>query len=213
MDNIANIGLYSANLGPAPAKRTFVVIGVGRGGTSMVAGVLSSVGIDMGRLSGVTFEDLDIRDVTKNFPSTEWMENLMPIFERKNKKLDIWGFKVPKFSKHLMELSSVLRNPVFIFVFRDPVAIAVRNVVSTSIEFSYSMKHTLMNYKLFAEFIETTKQPLVAISYEKAIIEPELMVRTLVELLAIDASEEMVLKAINFIEPSPEEYTRVPKKT
>jgi hypothetical protein len=212
-ESLNNCGIFTANISNHSKQRTFVVIGVGRGGTSMVAGILSKLGINMGKLSGITFEDVEIRNVTRNFPKEEWMKNLQPIFERKNEQFDVWGFKVPKFAKFLSELGNNLRNPYFIFVFRDPVAIAIRNVVSVKMDFSYSIKHTLSNYKLFADFIDSTDVPLIAISYEKSIVQPEFTVRKLVEHLGLDATEDMIIEAIEFITPSPDEYVNVePKK-
>jgi hypothetical protein len=81
----------------------------------------------------------------------------------------------------MKELEERLRNPYFIFVFRDPVAVSVRNQVSADLDSFHSMNYTLGTYRLFAQYMESTKIPNIALSYEESLIDPRLTVSNLVE--------------------------------
>ena len=71
-----------------PVRRTLVVLGVERGGTSMVAGVLRALGVPMGDRAGLNHEDPAF---LKDDP-----DKLRRAIRTRNKQHDMWGFKVPK---------------------------------------------------------------------------------------------------------------------
>jgi hypothetical protein len=203
---LRNAGIYISRKSAAhPSQRTFVVLGAGRGGTSMIAGLLARLGVPMGA-NGVLYEDEEIRDITKKFPKEEWFRLLTPLFEDRNRKHDVWGLKVLRLSRLLKELEESLRNPYFIFVFRDPIAISVRNQVSADLDFFHTMNYTLGTYRLFAQYMESSKVPYIALSYEKSLIEPKLTVTTLADFLGLSITKRLMSEAIRFVSPSPEDY-------
>jgi hypothetical protein len=116
----------------------------------MVAWLLARFGVNVGADPGVLYEDIKIRDIRKKFPPNEWFPLLAPIFERGNRQFDVWGFKSPRISRDLAKLEEHLRNPYFIFIFRD------------------------QDYRAFAQYMETSKVPYLALSYEKSLIVPQL---------------------------------------
>jgi hypothetical protein len=201
----ANSGVHSANI-RQDAERTFVVLGVGRGGTSMVSGMLHKLGVYMGERMNPTYEDFDIKAAVKNNEKEDWLPAIAPIIAERNAKHREWGFKLPRISRELEMLEGALRNPFFIFIFRDPVAVSVRNVLSANSEFAYSMRRTLKTFQIFATYMETTTVPYIAISYEKALLQPAETVEAVMALSGIDATPEQVDDAVRFITPTPHEY-------
>jgi hypothetical protein len=100
-----NPGSYvSGNTRPHPSQPTFVVLGVGRGGTSIVVGMVAKLGIGMG--APPWYEDLEIRDITKKFPRDQWFE-------------PIWRYRMNGFRR----AGSHRNNPRgFLWAFPDRIA-------------------------------------------------------------------------------------------
>jgi len=215
-NNQFNSGTFVLNCESLPpSRRTFVVFGVGRSGTSMVAGVLARLGVNMGENSTIYYEDTEILRVAKAFDEDLWVEKLTPIFERKNREFDVWGFKVPALAGKAVRLAKILRNPYFIFIFRDPVAVAVRNLITVNFDVAHSMTATLHMNQIFVNYINQSKIPLMALSYEKSIINPEEVVRKIAEFSGLDSDDARILDAIKFVRPSPDKYIQasVEKRT
>ncbi|MDQ3797346.1 MAG: hypothetical protein M3294_07255, partial [Pseudomonadota bacterium] len=61
LDALINLGFHELRPSTGPVEKTVIVLGVARGGTSMVAGALSKLGVYMGdAITGVVFEDLTL---------------------------------------------------------------------------------------------------------------------------------------------------------
>jgi hypothetical protein len=115
-------------------ERTVIVLGMPRGGTSMVAGSLRLLGVPMGdRLEPSNQEDLDILDLVASLqplygedgkPITENFDRLRALIAGRNEERPFWGWKDPNAHVYISELMPVLRNPHFVVVFRDHFAAA-----------------------------------------------------------------------------------------
>jgi len=135
-----------------------VVIGHARSGTSMVAGILYYMGVDMGKEPNPSssnpkgdFEDDDFRDLNREIfskaktgsgcwlpPTQEEFDKAAPLFREKIKKLidsrvnkKLWGWKNPWNVMAAPYFIPLLDNPHLIFVFRDPSSIARSGVKHT----------------------------------------------------------------------------------
>jgi hypothetical protein len=140
-------------------QKTVVVLGTARSGTSVTAGMLASLGIDMGNVGHPSrsnprgaFEDRDFGRLHKEIfnlvaegktywdPPTrgqilEQKEAAAPRIERlileKSKGKPIWGWKHPRTILTIDLFLPYLTNPHFIMVFRNPLAIAYSSVEHT----------------------------------------------------------------------------------
>ena len=90
-------------------EKTFVVLGVQRGGTSMVAGVLRAMGVDMGH-AGLNHEDNRFLGADK--------AALSKVIAERSGERTVWGFKAPETTLQLDYLETALRNPCYICVMR-----------------------------------------------------------------------------------------------
>lgn len=99
------------------ATRTYVFIGLERGGTSPVAGVARALGLNLGK-------SLDNNNEDPDFVHRP-MSHIMKIVEERNTKLNVWGWKFPKASHELPMYLHQLRNPHIVVISRDPVAVAL----------------------------------------------------------------------------------------
>ena len=108
--------------------RTFIVSGLGRGGTTMVATALRDVGIPM----GVLFHEAAVEDLDVFFALGQSDRTVLDtLIAQRNRQHTNWGFKIPNIHGLLQyrELAR-FRNPHLILIFRDPVAITQRAALS-----------------------------------------------------------------------------------
>src|SRR5438067_5273183 len=97
--------------------RTIVVLGVGRGGTSLVAGCLRALGVCMGH------NPHPLKHEWSPLVYHRGGELDLPASRRAIAQMDraheIWGWKSPRDVFQLEQLLPLLRDPGFIFVTRD----------------------------------------------------------------------------------------------
>ncbi len=107
---------------PTRTRRTFVVLGCPRGGTSLLAGALNAAGVYMGQYRTLQYEDPEFRIPPTQ--SGEALERLVPVIRRRNVTRRYWGWKVPNNIYYIDRIKDLLINPCFLFVYRDPLEIA-----------------------------------------------------------------------------------------
>lgn len=194
-------------------KSPVAVVGVARGGTSMVAGALKHLGIFMGeRAASPTFEDIELSEAFEKRRSRD----IDQIVQRYSQKHDIWGWKRPSSVNYLDIVHRRLNEPLYIFVFKDIYSIASRNNLSMQADSTNMMRRAWREYGKILDFIERRDPSRIMVSYEKALIEPKKLIDTLIEFLSIEPSKEQTESAIDFITPYPVEYlekARINKST
>ena len=214
--------IVSAQDGEDQSKhcKTFVIFGVPRGGTTMVARVVESLGVNLGSNLPANYEDNDFnfdllpKDLKKNRPVLT--ERLLEVVDRRNQDLDVWGWKYPRAPIYLTGLLQKLRNPHLICVMRDPVASGIRNMrraqkslnrtgSASENEFSaIPSKIITQHLQLQLKNIQTIQQigcPSFLCSYEKAILKTDAFVREMAEFLDISSTENQIKNAIHQIKP------------
>lgn len=186
---------------PMPSMvKTFVVLGVSRGGTSLAAGLLRLAGISMGQRVGIeSHEDPEFH--------TEDIQELRKLVEVRNQQSKIWGWKHPHALDYLPKLKSRLRKPHYIAVFRDCLAVAQGFSRNHDIPVNEGVAEASRRYQQIAHFVERCEQPLLAISYEKALQQPAELVKELFDFCDVELDEETLQRCINFIRPG--EYVRI----
>lgn len=184
-------------------EKTVIVIGTGRGGTSIVAGVLNSLGVFMGDLAcAPVFED----------------RKLAGAYESKNNKLafdiicdyntrfSIWGFKRPSCLFYLPKLIKCTRNPVFIFVFKDLLSIGNRECISMQTGLLDNMRVALKNYQNILNFIDKYQPKSMLVSADKILENKVFFIEQVCEFLELQVTQEQILAAEKFIERDPSLY-------
>lgn len=133
---------------PEKTTKAFIVLGMHRSATSLVAGALRNFGVDMGKelLGGSTskisphFEDMDFLRLNeqilhtaggswRNPPSEKRILALRKKFAPEIKKLvegksGLWGWKDPRTTLTIKLYLPYLKNPHFICCFRNPLEVA-----------------------------------------------------------------------------------------
>ena len=157
-----------------------IITGPGRSGTSAIAAIFHHLGYFMpDALKLATFEDDHLRRLFNEG------DNEAVIIELKKREAlhDLIAWKDPKlFGAQGQELASMLNADwLYVFVFRDPLCIALRNNKSRDTEFDDELVSAVKSNVKLAEFYLKVKNlhPTYLISYEKFISDTEVELNAL----------------------------------
>lgn len=192
LDALKNMG--ALRLGPpVPAgAKTIVVLGVARGGTSMVASVLERLGIFLGdQAVAPVYEDVRLATALEASDA----ELVRGIVDEYDAAHPVWGFKRPGAIDYLERLHASLRSPVYLVVFRDVLGIANRNVLSMKSDAFKSMRNALGQYTQLLQFLETHTPSALLLSNEKALVRPHHFVQEVASWLDLPLSEAQLKAA------------------
>jgi len=186
-------------------EKTIIVVGVARGGTSMVSGSLYHLGIFSGtKAVSPVFEDTHLSSAIESNDITKVKE----IIEEYNKTHALWAYKRPNIINYLSKLHQLFRNPIYLFIFKDIASIAERNSISMKTELIKNLMNAQSDYQKIVNFIQDTQDlEGLILSYEKLMQNKDDFLTTLIKLLDNDKiTEECIREAKKFIEPNPAEY-------
>lgn len=164
LETLTNKGIVIARSSSKHPQKTIVVVGVARGGTSIVSGTLHHLGVFMGNANSPVYEDLRI-SLAFEKQSDEKFEHVIQAY---NRNYDTWAWKRPSTLHSLPRIARKVRNPHFIFVFRDILSVANRNTISMSKNMGDGLKCALEDYSKIIKFINKSNHPALLISSEKS---------------------------------------------
>lgn len=216
-----NFELFSTSIGilgseqtdEVSDQKTFIVYGVPRGGTTMVARVVEQLGVPMGKNLPLNYEDQDFNfdkmsDQLKADPAL-MHQALRRAIRKRNQEYQVWGWKYPRAHRYLPAILENIRRPHLICVMRDPVASSFRplrrksNGSSSGREASALrlMKQHLNWQEQNLDLIHQFGCPALMCSYEKSILQPDDFVRELSGFMGLGSDEVNVQRAIEQIKP------------
>jgi hypothetical protein len=199
-----NKGIFSINMSnPSPVEKTVIVLGVARGGTSMVAGALHYLGVPMGEKLSAVYEDIALSTAVEQGRT----KDIASIIVHRDSIHSTWGWKRPSAIKHLRNWHGKFRNPFYVVIFRDLFAIANRNRISMRSDVITSMRDSIRQFDLILDFIARFQEPTLFVSYEKAMVEPKHFVCNLRDFVEV-GNEAAIDAAVEFVKPNPELYLR-----
>lgn len=175
-------------------KKTFVVMGVSRGGTTMVAGCMRLLGIDMGDdIDPICQEDRAFHHKTVN--------EVRNLIVTRNEQKDVWGWKFPHTHDFFFEISQVIVNPHLIFVFRDVYAVAESFNKRSSMPLNVGLREAWSRYGKVISVAEKIDCPKIFFSYEHAILNKQKYTMALSDFCGVELNNELLAKIIDFISP------------
>lgn len=184
-------------------KRTIVVLGVERGGTSMVAGMIRALGVDLGERAGRNHEDPKFL--------TDDQDKLLEQIKVNNAAKDVWGFKIPKASMMLDFYDKHLRNPHYVLVFRNVEATVDSWCSRGANDPMDSALHAMKYYDTALNYLKGKKRPLVFASYERACDNPEGFAESLAEFVGVPQDEALIKKAASIVTGEGGGYLDLPE--
>jgi hypothetical protein len=190
----SNLPCYSLNLASdtnQASKRTYVIYGMPRGGTTMVAGVARLCGLNIGDNLPVNCEDPELNiDLLRQQGASKPVEHIVSAIRRRNSSLDVWGWKFPAAAQYLNEIKPELRNPHLVLVFRDALATATRHVHKPE-DIGPQIRRVndviIRNWQLAKGW----NVPTLLVSYERAMLNPEAFVEQLSEFINNGAAPDI----------------------
>lgn len=173
--------------------KTVVIAGVPRGGTSMVAGTVREMGINLGDRLGINHEDPAFlpQDV----------ERIRELVNQRNQEQETWGWKMPHSLDYLDRIEDDLRNPHIILVWRNVAAIAISQVNWSGAELDTALAFSAKRLHHMSEKASLLKSPVLHVNYEQAVREPAQFVETLAAFLGIELDADKRSACLNFIDP------------
>lgn len=205
------------DLWPIPSEimrvenRTFIVSGLARSGTSMVAQVLQGAGVFMGdELDDVVFED---HEFSLLFSETNYSQNRLQTLARgRDQRHAIWGFKRPHLHVEGSHLIELFRNPFVILMVRDPVAIASRNAIAEQVDASISLADATGDLYHLLRYADSLCCPVLLMSYEIAVMQPDLFLDRLLKFCGLDVPNQTRGQLLKFIEPDRPQYIEAARR-
>jgi len=219
--------------------KTVVVLGMHRSGTSLVAGILSRLGVNMGdELIGKSwsnplghFEDKNFYRLNINIlksaggswdnpPSKDLIQDQMCKFEEEIKKVVemkksvLWGWKDPRTSLTIELYLPYLTNPYFIVCHRNKQSIAESLKRRNNMDISISKKLADTYEKRIEKFFqENSYLKRLNLVYENIIKDPKKYVMEIIDFLKLETKEEQITQAVEFILPNAiiEKHRRIQK--
>jgi len=205
LDGLTNRGIRTLGAPPGPGPKTIVVAGVARGGTSIVAGTLANLGVFMGEQAHQpVFEDMRLAGMLE---AADWAGVLNTIATY-NEGHQTWGFKRPSVLSKLAPLHPLLRNPVYLFIFRDIMATANRDAISMKAELLPGMRRAQQAVSQMLDFIEGNDVSGLLLSAEKVVVRKGEFVDRLVAYLGLEEqiTAQARQRAKDFITIDPADY-------
>ena len=188
--------------GPEDYK-TVVVLGVERGGTSMAAGIIRALGVDMGQRAGLNHEDPRF--------ITEEDEKLEKLIRVRNKEANVWGFKMPKAVNKLAFFEQHLRKPYLIIVHRNLAAVADSWNQRGAGQYLDVIERALDYHRRIVEHLRQTKRPALIINYERSVKDKEETVREIAGFLGLEVDDATVKRAVEMITGDGKGYVNLPE--
>ena len=184
-------------------KKTIIVLGAPRGGTSLISGVLSILGIYMGDVRGGQQEDHLISKYSKDLSVSGkrkiLIDNIINVIEDRNSNYDIWGWKLPKTVYFINEVMPHLVNPYFIVIYRNPYAIAQSASMRGNRIFDFQLLSVPINhYKIMHDFLSKCTAPILVTSFDMVLNREEQLINSIISFLNIRVNNNDIKKAIEF---------------
>ena len=185
-----SITLFENDESRSSAKKTVVVGGVSRGGTTSVASILHDLGVFLGNDLEHNLEDFDFHVPFQQMP---------PVIEQRNKAHDVWGWKHPDVTLYLDHIVGHLSNPRLILVTRDPTSVAVSQVNRNDLDPEKAMQDGVVALQRNLLTCMRLRIPTLMISYEKLILSPIVGVAEIAGFMGIDMTATRQKEIAKFV--------------
>ncbi len=218
--------------------KTVVILGMHRSGTSMTAGILTKLGVDMGKkLLGKSagnpkghFEDKDFIELNKKIlriAGGDWKEppyNKMILMQKdkfrkqinsmiRMKESALWGWKDPRTSLTIELYLSYLKNPYFIVCHRNPLAIG--NSLDRRKNQSISVQSGIKLTKVYEErinnfFKKFPELKRLDLKYDSVVANPSKTINEIIQFLGIKVNKNQYGEALEIV-LTPKEIQQIRK--
>ncbi|CUS47085.1 MAG: sulfotransferase family protein [Idiomarinaceae bacterium HL-53] len=189
---------------------TYIIVGMNRGGTSAIAASFNAAGIPLGEsFYPPIFED---KALGTAFRAKKWRE-VKRLAQQYKASFGTYAWKLPDSIWKLPKVHKLFINPRYVFVYRDPFAIATRVQELHHRELSEGIRNVNRGYENVAKFVKRYQPDALHVSYEKLLLNPKAYAESLLTFLGSDHSDDRVSAIESVIQPNGEVYNRWVRKT
>lgn len=161
-------------------RRTVIVVGAFRGGTSRIAEMIHQIGVPMTldpavQLDGegyANWEDPEIRDALE---VEDWSKFQSAVHGR-NASSTVWGWKWPGSIRILDSILPLVENPCVVAVFRDIAATITSEIAYAADDHSaiasYFMEYAISQQQQLVGVLGGCCAPLMLVSHERSVDSP-----------------------------------------
>lgn len=210
MKDLKNKGMISLRNDEKHQNSTFIITGLERSGTTMIAKAIHKLGINVGEslnFDGV-YEDKYCREYLEESKFSKFRN----VVAERNLKYNVWGWKRPAAFSYHHKFSNIVRNPKFIVPFRDSVSIASRNSISVGNNFLNAVETSAKQNLLLCDFVRSNPYATLVLSYEKCLFNKEEFICSLINFLHIHPSKTQIEAAIESIKNGDKGYLKYATK-
>jgi hypothetical protein len=192
-------------------EKTLLITGLARSGTSMLAALLQAAGVWLGdHVYQPINEDAEITQMLRARDFTR----LDALIRQQNAKMPIWGFKMPDLHQFLQHDEMVrFRNPHLMVIFRDPVAVAARNVLSEQVDGTQAIIDATSAMHALTRFVRASHLPFLFLSYEKALVFPREFIDNVIGFCGIVLDEPKRAELLEHVQPNRSQYVLTANRT
>lgn len=176
-------------------RKTILVLGVGRGGTSAVAGCLRELGVVFPNAHSLKHE---WSPLIKTDGSVD-REQTRTIFERINLQHNVWGWKSPADAFHVEDFISLVREPRIVVVYRNPLDILNSTAKHDGTPFEAQIQNVAEVQLQLANIVTYANAPIAALSYEQLTESPQRLVEELRHWLGLTPTKAQIDAAVDFV--------------
>lgn len=180
--------------------RTTVCLGTPRGGTSMVAGAISGLGVFMGSDLPVNVEDRAFNPDQHQGDLDGFLDTLPPVIKDRNETYAHWGWKYPRAERYLERVADQLKGLHLIVVLRDPVPACLRTLKRSDADPMQVVKRRIQMEARNIALVDRLKRPTLLVSYERASTRPEVFLEELADFLGVEMPSD-TSRILDFMTP------------
>lgn len=176
----------------------------------MVAGLLRILGVYMGdRLINTRHPGTVGAHEDRDFAEAKDYSKLIPLIEKRNAEHDVWGFKDPfVLAKLCGPFIKALRNPQWICIYRDPVAIELSRVKRGGTEFDAKAMRVWAN-RLASMAVYSSYHDALHLSYPACLNDPIDATNKIAAFCDVGVSRRQLNRACAFVRPG---YRELPNE-
>jgi len=153
----------------ATTRKSILICGITRGGTSFAASVFGRLGVPYSRKAerqiGARYEHRNLRAAFTEKDGNQIRE----IATDFSNEYPVWAWKLPAIQREFEFVCELVPNPHFVFIFKEPLSVAARKSDLKGKDTVAALEAVTTVYRHMATIASKTDVPLMLISYDRAI--------------------------------------------
>ena len=136
------------------------------------------------------------------FKRNTTLKEKIKTIKKRNKKFDLWGWKMPGTIHYINDVLPYVRNPYFLVIYRNPLSIAKSSSERSGKYFEVKLLNVVTNhYRKMQKFLAASEFPCLLISFESALINKNLLIKKIGDFCGVKLTENIMEECLKFIDP------------